>query len=336
MAVLKQTSAGAQSRVTLLPHPTPERPLPIAPILNTFAGNPLDRMSERRGDSGWIAGLAEDPAARVVVLAGKQTLVEAGGRSGLAIAYLDGGLAQRIAPNLDAWLFLGMAADGPVFAIEADEEQREVVLLVRPGEFEDLRAIGLRLSPAEAAIAATAKALFEWRDRTRFCSGCGQPNRSADAGWKQVCTACATEHFPRTDPVVIMLPVQGDRCLMGRQASWPEGMFSALAGFLEPGETVEEACARELFEEAGLRATAVTYHSSQPWPFPTNLMIGLIAEVAEGEAKADQSELEAVRWFTREEARAVLDGLDAEVRPPSPMAIARTLLEAWVNAPAGG
>ena len=307
----------------------------LAPPSNTFGGNPLDRVSERRGDAAWIEGQAEDPAARVVVLANKQPLVEAAGRGGLNIAYLDGSLARRIAPDLTAWLFLGLSPDGPVFAIEVDEDQREVVLLTSPGAFDELRAVGLRLPPAEAAIAATAKALFEWRGRTRFCSACGQPNRPADAGWKQVCTACGVDHFPRTDAVVIMLPVQGERCLMGRQASWPVGMFSALAGFVEPGETVEEACARELFEEAGLRATRITYHSSQPWPFPTNLMIGLIAEVAEGEAKADETELEAVRWFTREEARAVLDGRDPEVRPPSPMAIARTLLEAWVGAATG-
>ena len=266
------------------------------------------------------------------MLAGKRPLVLAG-RAGVNIAYLDGSLARRISPDLAVWLFLGLSPDGPVFAIEADDEQREVVLLTSLGAFDELRAIGLRLTPPEAAIAATAKALFEWRDRKRFCSVCGQPNRPGDAGWKQVCTACGADHFPRTDPVVIMLPIQGDRCLMGRQASWPAGMFSALAGFLEPGETIEEACARELFEEAGLRATRVTYHSSQPWPFPTNLMIGLIAEVAEGEAKANEAELEAVRWFTREQARAVLAGLDLEVRPPSPMAIARTLLEAWVGPP---
>ena len=265
------------------------------------------------------------------MLASNQPLVEAGDRGGLTVAYLGGSLARRISPDLASWLFLGLAAGEPVFAIEADEEQAEVVLLTCPGAFDELRAVGLRLPPAEAAIAATAKALFEWRARTRFCSTCGQPNRPADAGWKQACTACGVEHFPRTDPVVIMLPVQGDRCLLGRQASWPAGMFSALAGFLEPGETVEEACAREMFEEAGLRATRIVYHSSQPWPFPTNLMIGLIAEVADGEAAANQTELEAVRWFTREGARAVLAGLDPDVRPPSPMAIARTLLEAWVD-----
>jgi NAD+ diphosphatase len=268
-----------------------------------------------------------------VIWSHKQALVEAGDHEPLQIAYLDAGLAARIAPDLATWLFLGLSDDGPVFAIEADaEEEREVTLLVRPGQFEELRTIGLQVAPGEAGILATAKAIFEWRGRHGFCSVCGQPNRPADAGWKMICTACGTEHFPRTDPVVIMLPVFGDRCLLGRQAAWPEGMFSALAGFLEPGETVEEACVRELYEEAGLRTVRVRYHSSQPWPFPTNLMIGLIAEVASGDAKADEKELEAVRWFTRDEAKAVLAGQDPQVRPPSPMAIARTLLEAWVAA----
>src|SRR5690606_15242613 len=126
--------------------------------------------------------------------------------------------------------------------------------------------------------------------------------------WKRVCPACRAEHFPRTDPVAIMLATHGERCLLGRQAAWPPGMFSALAGFVEPGESIEEACARELMEEAGLTATTVRYHSTQPWPYPSSLMIGLIAEVDSDEAAPDQTELEAVRWFTKAEARALLAG----------------------------
>jgi NAD+ diphosphatase len=153
----------------------------------------------------------------------------------------------------------------------------------------------------------------------------------ADGGWKRVCPACNAEHFPRTDPVVIMLPVRGERCLVGRQAVWPTGMWSALAGFLEPGESVEEACARELKEEAALETLSVRYHSTQPWPYPNSLMIGLIAEVAEGEATPDQTELEAVRWFTREEARALIAGEIEGAFAPPPLAIAHQLIKAWAE-----
>ncbi len=174
------------------------------------------------------------------------------------------------------------------------------------GKFMDLRFAGGLLSAADAGIAATAKAVFEWHRRHGFCSVCGQPSEAAEAGWKRICTACKSEHFPRTDPVTIMLPTFGDSCLLGRQAVWPKGRFSTLAGFMEPGESIEAACAREVKEEAGLTVVEVRYHSSQPWPFPTNLMIGLIVEVSDQNAAPDQTELEEVRWFTREELRRIL------------------------------
>ncbi len=158
---------------------------------------------------------------------------------------------------------------------------------------------------------------------------CGQPSELGDAGWKRVCPSCSAEHFPRTDPVVIMLAVNGERCLVGRQARFPKGMWSALAGFMEPGESIEEAAARELMEEAGLVATKVIYHSSQPWPYPSSLMIGLIAEVADGEATPDQTELEAVRWFTRAEARDLVAGKIEGAFAPPPSAIAHHLIKTW-------
>lgn len=141
----------------------------------------------------------------------------------------------------------------------------------------------MQLPPSDAGILATAKAMFEWRGRHSNCANCGQPSQAKDGGWKRQCASCNAEHFPRTDPVVIMLAYHGDRCMLGRQEAWPAGMFSALAGFLEPGESIEEACARELAEEAGLRTLNVRYHSSQPWPYPSSLMIGLIAEVEDDE-----------------------------------------------------
>jgi NAD+ diphosphatase len=224
-----------------------------------------------------------------------------------------------------------------VFAVDLEDAENPAAGALPPGggAFEGLRGLAPRLSPDEAAIAAQAKAVFEWRRRHRFCSVCGQPSRVADAGWKRICTACGAEHFPRTDPVVIMLATQSyggsDRCLLGRQAVWPPGMFSTLAGFMEPGETIEEACARELQEEAGLQALAVNYHSSQPWPYPSNLMIGLIAEVAPGEGRPDETELEAVRWFTKPQAQALLRGEIEGVFAPPPFAIAHQLIKTWAN-----
>jgi NAD+ diphosphatase len=195
-------------------------------------------------------------------------------------------------------------------------------------------AAGLLGGP-DAAMAGTAKSLFDWRRRHGFCAACGTESENACGGWKRVCPACAAEHFPRVDPVTIMLPVYRGGpepiCLLGRQAAWPEGRMSALAGFLEPGETIEEACAREIAEEAGLTVTTVRYHSSQPWPFPSQLMIGLIAEVDSDDARPDQTELVAVAWLTRTEAADVLAGRHPAIMAPPPIAIARTLLQAWVD-----
>jgi NAD+ diphosphatase len=171
-----------------------------------------------------------------------------------------------------------------------------------------------------------------WHGRHRFCANCGAPSRAVDGGWKRVCGGCQAEHFPRTDPVVIMLAVHQDRCLVARNPNWPERMFSALAGFVEPGETIEEACARELHEEAGLTATGVRYLCSQPWPYPSSLMVGLIAEVASDVVTPDVTEVQEHHWLTRAEVRAVLAGDHADIRPVSKLAIARTLLDAWVEA----
>jgi NAD+ diphosphatase len=299
-------------------------------VLNTYAGNPLDRAADKRADGDWLEARAADPDSLYVAFWNKKPLVEKAGE-GLQIAYLPSRLALDLAPADEFRLFLGLWKTTPVFAIELPGEADPTAgPLAGMGEFEELRAATPALPDPDAAILATAKAVFEWRGRHHFCAACGHENAIAEGGWKLTCPACRVEHFPRTDPVVIMLAVYQGRCLMGRQAAWPPKMFSALAGFLEPGETIEEACARELMEEAGLTATSVRYHSSQPWPYPSTLMIGLIAEVDSDEARPDQTELEQVRWFTRDEARAVIAGDNPEVRAPTKMAIARTLLDAWV------
>ncbi|NDC59639.1 MAG: NAD(+) diphosphatase, partial [Alphaproteobacteria bacterium] len=180
-----------------------------------------------------------------------------------------------------------------------------------------------------------AKALFEWHARHRFCSNCGEKTDIVEAGWKRKCAACDGEHFPRVDPVVIMVPVHGDRCCLGRQKRFPPGMYSALAGFVEPGESLEEACAREIFEEVGLRATTVRYHSSQPWPFPSSMMIGLIADVTDDAVTLDKDEIDEAVWLTKEEARqALAGGLKGDagmIWAPPPFAIAHQILKAWAS-----
>ena len=300
---------------------------------NTFAGNPLDRVSEHRKDSAWLAErLASDQSLGLVLWNGK-ALVERSSSGGTQIAYLPSRLVVDLSGGPERLLFMGLWQETAVFAVDlegpADPTEGP---LQGMGRFEDARALASSLTPGEIAIVGTAKGVFEWRRKHRACSVCGEPTRAAEGGWKRECPACSADHFPRTDPVVIMLAVHGDRCMLGRQAAWPAGMFSALAGFLEPGESIEEACARELFEEAGLRATSVRYHSSQPWPFPNSLMIGLIAEVDSDEAQPDQTELSEVRWYTRDEARALIGGeIRGSFAPPA-MAIAHQLIKAWAEA----
>ncbi len=305
--------------------------MPLSDITNTFTGNPLDRASDRRVDPDWIAARFAEPGTLALPLWNGQPMVEDGGGRA-RLAYVGAHLARELASDDEHRLFLGLRDDGaPVFAFDLESPtDPSVSSLQGLGRFDGLRGLAARLPAPEVGVAATAKAVFEWRRRHGFCSKCGQRSEVADAGWKRRCPACAAEHFPRTDPVAIMLPVRGEECLLGRQAAWPAGMYSALAGFMEPGESIEEACARELREEAALNTLSVRYHSSQPWPFPSNLMIGLIAEVDDGEASADQAELETVRWFEREEATALLQGeLDGLSAPP-PLAIAHQLIKSWV------
>lgn len=272
-----------------------------------FTNTPVDRAAEKRKDSSWLQARLADPATIVIALHEGRPILR------------DGTLAH-LSPN-GSELFLGVDEnDVAYFAIETDAEAGE-----------DFRAVILTLPEREAALAATARSLFEWHRRHPFCSVCGQASSVAAAGWQRVCPSCKAEHFPRVDPVVIMLPIFNDRCLLGRQFAWPPGRMSALAGFLEPGETIEEACAREVLEEAGLVTTRVTYFGSQPWPFPSSLMIGLFAEVSNDRAVPDGTELEEVRWLTRAEARAVLDGSHPEVLAPSPLGISRHLIVAWAN-----
>lgn len=299
---------------------------------NTFAGNPLDRASDRRGDAEWIARQLASSDSLGIALWNGRPFVEKTKDGGVQIAYLPAKLADELSGGPERLLFMGLWNETAIFAVDiegpADPGQASLLGL---GEFKDLRQVAMQLPATEAAMFATAKAMFEWRRKHGFCAACGQPSDATDGGWKRRCPSCEVEHFPRTDPVVIMLAYHEDRCMLGRQDAWPKGMFSALAGFLEPGESIEEACARELAEEAGLRTRKVRYHSTQPWPYPSSLMIGLIAEVEDDEGTPDQTELSEVRWFTRPEARLLLKGEIEGTFAPGEMAIAHQLIKAWAE-----
>jgi NAD+ diphosphatase len=309
--------------------------MPLDAFQNTFAGNPLDRASYKRADADWLKGKIADPDTLAVALWNGKPMVEdaPGGDRSLRIAYVPMGLARETAGGDERMLFLGLWKETAVFAIDLESAIDPAEGPLKGfGRFEDLRASALRLPAGDAAICATAKGVFEWRRRHGFCAACGEQTIAVEGGWKRVCESCRTEHFPRTDPVVIMLPTIGEKCLLGRQAVWPQGMYSALAGFLEPGETIEEACAREVNEEAGLTAVRVNYHSTQPWPYPSSLMIGLICEVEDDKAEPDLNELEEVRWFSRTEARSLIKGELNDARAPGGMAIAFQLIKAWAEA----
>ena len=195
----------------------------------------------------------------------------------------------------------------------------------------DLRSLAVAgvLPQEELAILAQARSLLHWHTRHGFCANCGTQTEMKDAGYRRHCGACTTDHFPRTDPVIIIAVRHGSRMLLGRQSAWPEGMYSTLAGFMEPGETIEEAARREVFEEAGVRVGEIKFHSNQPWPFPSSLMIGLIGQALTDDLVIDPKELETARWFEEAEVRSMLEGTHAQgLKAPLPLAIAHHLIRA--------
>jgi len=291
----------------------------------SFTGNPLDRASAERSDPNWIASQqAQADALFLPVWQAKPLLI--GERAGFLPAS-----ALDLTPDM-LRVFLGLRDGQPLFAVAiADSESPPLQGL---GEFRDMRAAAFVLSDTDTAIAGQAKALIDWNQRHRFCANCGAGTTPADSGYRRLCPQCGNEHFPRTDPVVIMLPLFGEECLIGRSPRFPEGVYSAFAGFVEPGETVEEAVTRELKEEVSLEVSSVRYHASQPWPFPSSLMLGCYAEAVSRNFRIDEQEIEAARWMTKTEVRARLaNEIDDGLKMPGAIAIARLLLADWVKAP---
>ena len=279
----------------------------------TFTGGALDRAAEHREDEEWLAAQRADPRARAVVT------------SDAGVQVTDGRLALVPLEELNAPeqpLFLGLDAQGPVLAVDARGGHGQMV---------GLREAAALLPGGDAGLAAHAAALVNWHRRHPHCSVCGARTTVVAGGIMRRCERCGSEHHPRTDPVVIMLVTHEDRVLLGRQPSWPPGRYSALAGFVEPGESLEEAVAREIREEAGVEIGPPAYVASQPWPFPTSLMIGFIAPWRTGEPRRIDEELEDLRWFTADEIVAAGREEGPYGLPPR-LAIARRLLEHWLEA----
>ena len=306
---------------------------------NIFANNPLDRASYRRADKDWVAAQIADASSLFVPFHRLSPFVlpEERPSAGKDVGWLKMGLLRELAGAEPLVVFLGINKRGKsLFAADASglKDPENHPSLKGLGAFEDLRGLAMagEITPSELAILAQGKSMIDWHQRHGFCSVCGTRTEMAEAGYKRACPACKAEHFPRTDPVVIMLATHGDRCFLGRQKIWPKGMHSALAGFIEPGESIEEAVARELHEEAGLTTASVSYHSTQPWPYPSSLMIGCMAVAENDTFEIDGIELSEGRWFTRDEIKAVLAGKgDGSFWMPPPFAIAHQLVKTFAE-----
>lgn len=306
---------------------------------NIFANNPLNRMSEKRPDQAWVAEKMADPTSLFVPFWRLQPFVlpESAPNVGKDVGWLSMSHLKALAGDDPLIVFLGINKRGKaLFAADVSRlsDPENAPALKGLGTFGELRGFAMagELSPGELAILAQAKSMIDWHLRHGFCSVCGAASVMQEAGYKRVCPSCKAEHFPRTDPVVIMLATIGDKCFVGRQKIWPKGMFSALAGFIEPGESIEEAVARELAEEAGLSIASVTYHSTQPWPYPSSLMIGCHAVATSEDFKVDGVELSMGRWVSRDEAKAVLAGTgDGTIWFPPSFAIAHQLIKAFAE-----
>jgi NAD+ diphosphatase len=303
---------------------------PIIPSTpNPYTGSPLNRAAERRTDAAWLSARLAAPDSLFVAVWRARSLLrrdESGEPTGVLLP------AGQAAPWLDGsypWAFLGLLEERAVFALDLSANADPSKELPPSTEFTDLRSVAGMLAPDIGAILAHARGLMHWRGRHLFCGVCGGTCEPESAGNVMACTSCKTHHFPRTDPAVIMLVTRGDRALLGHSQRFPRTtMYSTLAGFVEPGESLEEAVAREVFEEAGVRVGRVHYHSSQPWPFPASIMLGFYAEGLTEEITVDLSELRDARWFSADELR---DPDRHGFHLPRGDSIASRLIQDWLD-----
>ena len=288
---------------------------------NVFAGAFVDRIGERRKDPEWLGRAASSDECRFVPVWGDRCLV--GGDPPHAVL-----LSRHEVESLiddEQLIFLGLYHDRPAFAFAIDSDQPPP--FTDRGEFQDLRFIGTVLPPDEANLAAHARALVLWHASQLYCGVCGTPARPEAGGNARTCINpdCGRVIFPRVDPAIIVLVADGERCLLGRQARWPEGRYSTIAGFAEPGESLEDAVRREVFEETNVHVGEVRYHSSQPWPFPSSLMVGFLAQAISSDIRLNDAELEDAQWFTRKQLRSGFPKL------PFRISIARRLVDHWLE-----
>ncbi len=288
--------------------------------LNHYADTILDRVAHLRNDEAWLrAQLDAEHTLFIPVWRSRNLVANPAEPKGVLMT------------ASGATVLLGIRNETAHFAVDiSDLEEHDVRGLHADAEFVDLRSVGAVMDRTEASILAYAKGIMHWHARHGFCGVCGSPTEIREAGHLRKCLNpnCGAMHFPRTDPAVIMLVARGDRALLGRKAEWMEGMYSTLAGFVEPGESLEQAVAREVWEEAGVRISNIRYHSSQPWPFPASLMLGFFADADGDDFQRNDDELEDLQWFTRQE---LADGGAGIARRPRSDSIARRLIDEWIS-----
>lgn len=294
-----------------------------------FAGNRIDRWSENRTEDAATRAL-DDPQARIYAMAGGRLYLKHDGAAFDAL--WTRGEAETLKADFANAVLLGADGGVPILSVPAGVEPDALPETIKAIDYRSVYVQGLLPADQLGALAQGA-ALLAWNASHAFCGKCGSKTQDVAGGYKRKCAICGAEHFPRTDPVAIMLAVRGDHCLMGRGPHFPEGMYSCLAGFIEPGETIENAVRREIFEESGIRIGRVAYYASQPWPFPHSLMIGCHAEAVSDAISFDGNELQDCRWFTREEVGLIVrqEHPDGIMVPPAG-AIATHLIRSWMKA----
>lgn len=300
-----------------------------------YTASRIARAADRRADDDAMRALAADPRAAAYIMGGDLIVLKNSAPTHDALFSME---EARALGAVHETVFLGLNDDAARFGIGISPQTAEALKARSDLLVADLRSIAVQgLADAEhLAPIAEAKAVLHWHLRHRFCPNCGAPTRAVEAGWRRDCPECRAQHFPRTDPVVIMLAVDGDDCLLGRSPRFMPTMWSCLAGFIEAGESIEDAVHRETLEEAGIRCGRVKYFGSQPWPFPSSLMIGAHAEAVTRDLAVDYGELEGARWFSKDEVATMLmrrhkDGLTT----PPPLAIAHHIIRAWVEGDVG-